>query len=131
MPGALQQSLRALGGTTLPSSLPSLEAPHSVGDRAEASQLSTAVVCALPLALTPGAESRGVPAGCDVPGVLIPAAGTLLPPPPRISQRRAPGMLAELQPVSTQALRGEALLKAEAPAGVGAMLSPLSQHCWL
>lgn len=102
-----------------------------MGDRAEASQRSAAVVCALPLALTPEVESRGVPAGCDVPGVLIPTAGTLLPPPPRISQRRAPGMLAELQPVSTQALQGEALMKAEALAGMGMMLRPPSQHCWL
>lgn len=49
------------------------------GGRPEASQLGTAVVCDLPPALTPRAESRGVPAGCNVPGVLIPAAGKLPP----------------------------------------------------
>lgn len=45
----------------------------------------------------PGEERRGVPAGCDVPGVLILPAGEL---PPPIRRRRARGMLAALQPAA-------------------------------
>lgn len=100
------------------------------GDRAEVSQLSTTVICDLLSALTPpGAETRGIPAGCNVPGVLIPAAGKL---PPSVRRLAAVGgECRDCWPRSSppcQPGEGKPCRKLRHRPGRGAMLSPPSQH---